>query len=110
MRRGERVRGDAGGKRVEIIGSWSDITERKLLEDQFRQAQKMEAIGRLAGGGAHDFNNLLTVISGYSNLLLANLRKEDPLRLPLEEISKAGDRAAAPTPPLLALRREQILL
>ncbi len=86
-----------------------DITERKALEAQFRQAQKMESIGRLAGGVAHDFNNLLTVINGYSNFLLGKLSAADPLRAGLKEIHKAGDRAARLTQQLLAFSRKQVL-
>ncbi|MGH8058324.1 MAG: histidine kinase dimerization/phospho-acceptor domain-containing protein, partial [Candidatus Entotheonellia bacterium] len=78
-----------------------DITERKRLEDQLRQSQKMEAIGRLAGGVAHDFNNVLTVISVYSQLLGNRLGSNDPLHQHAEEIRKAVDRAAALTDQLL---------
>ncbi|HJQ31476.1 MAG TPA: response regulator [Pyrinomonadaceae bacterium] len=96
------------GRRAELVLA-NDMTERKRLEEQLRQAQKMEAVGRLAGGVAHDFNNLLTVINGYSDLLAKRLRAEDPLRLNVEEIRKAGERAASLTRQLLAFSRKQVL-
>jgi PAS domain S-box-containing protein len=92
-----------------LIGLGLDIAERKLLEDQLRQAQKMEAIGQLAGGVAHDFNNLLTAINGYSGLALQKIDDDHPLRGYLEEIKKAGDRATNLTRQLLAFGRKQIL-
>jgi len=92
---------------VEIIAE--DITERRVLENQFRQAQKMEAVGRLAGGVAHDFNNLLMVISGYSEVLLEHTRKNNPLYPKIEAIHQATDRATTLTRQLLAFSRKQLL-
>ncbi len=98
--------GKAGGT-FEIF--MEDITETRTLELQFRQAQKMEAIGRLAGGIAHDFNNLLMVISGYSEFLLERLGPDPRLRGPAQEISNATQRATSLTRQLLAFSRKQML-
>jgi two-component system, cell cycle sensor histidine kinase and response regulator CckA len=86
-----------------------DVTERRRLEEQLRQAQKMEAVGMLAGGVAHDFNNLLTIITGYGQLIMNNLPLDNPSRHSAEQIVKAGDRAAALTKQLLAFSRRQVL-
>jgi PAS domain S-box-containing protein len=86
-----------------------DVTERRKLEEQFRQSQKLESVGMLAGGIAHDFNNLLTVITGYSELTLRRLDKVDPLARNVEEIKKAAERAASLTRQLLAFSRKQVL-
>ncbi len=104
-----RLTRDAGGRPVEVFGSWVDITERKGLEMQLLQAQKMEAVGQLAGGVAHDFNNVLTAIAGYAELLREDLPGEDARRGDLEEILRATDRAAALTRQLLAFSRRQVL-
>ena len=85
------------------------MTEHHQLQDQFRQAQKMEAIGRLAGGIAHDFNNLLTAIIGYSDLLLRDVGADKKLRPQIEEIGAAGRRAALLTGQLLAFSGKQVL-
>jgi PAS domain S-box-containing protein len=92
---------------VGVQAALRDITSRKRMEAESLQAQKMESVGRLAGGVAHDFNNLLTVINGYSDLLLNQLKPGDPARSSLEEIRKAGDRAAALTQKLLVFSRKQ---
>ncbi|HEY1186720.1 MAG TPA: PAS domain S-box protein, partial [Gemmata sp.] len=108
--RGEiRLVRNGAGEPTEAVGAWSDITEFKLLEEQFRQAQKMEAVGRLAGGIAHDFNNLLTVINGYGEIVLSGLPAEDPNRGPLQEMVRAGERAARLTRQLLAFSRKAII-
>ncbi|HEV3201042.1 MAG TPA: CHASE3 domain-containing protein [Bryobacteraceae bacterium] len=99
---------DAGGRISGTIAIDSDVTERKVLEEQFRQSQKLEAIGRLAGGVAHDFNNLLTVITGYSEMLVAEAQNEPNVLEFGQEIQSASSRAAALTAQLLAFSRRQI--
>ncbi len=100
---------DEAGGIVGFLAAQRDISERRLLEEQLRQAQKMEAVGQLAGGVAHDFNNLLTIINGYSDLALSRLDPADPLYADLAQIRQAGDRAASVTRQLLAFSRKQIL-
>jgi two-component system cell cycle sensor histidine kinase/response regulator CckA len=92
---------------LEVIAE--DVTERRVLEDQFRQAQKMEAVGRLAGGVAHDFNNLLMVISGYAEVLLEGTDRNQALYPKIEAIQQASDRATTLTRQLLAFSRKQLL-
>ncbi len=100
---------DAAGRLTGYSAIARDITERRRLEAQLRQAAKMEAVGRLAGGVAHDFNNLLTVINGFSELALEALPADAAARPLVEQVRKAGDRAAALTRQLLAYGRKQIL-
>jgi two-component system cell cycle sensor histidine kinase/response regulator CckA len=100
------VQTDEGGRITCII---RDITERKHLEEQLRQSQKMEALGRLAGGVAHDFNNLLTIIGGYTQMLLSSLKAKNPARRDLESIMEAANRASALTRQLLAFSRRQVV-
>ena len=100
---------DASGAVVGVVGVYQDVTGLKRLEEQYRQAQKMEAVGCLAAGVAHDFNNLLTIINGYSDLLIDALDPGDP-RFPLvEEIRKAGERSAGLTRQLLAFGRREVV-
>ena len=100
---------DDKGEITQVIEYNIDITEKKGLEDQLRQAQKLEAIGSLASGVAHDFNNLLTTILGYGELGLLKLAKDDPLREKIEAIYEAGVKASTLTRQLLAFSRKQVL-
>lgn len=98
---------DDKGKLTEIRGYLIDDSEHWRAEEQFRQVQRMDAVGRLAGGVAHDFNNLLTVINGYSELALKRLKETDPLHRDLREIIKAGEKATELVQRLLAFSRQQ---
>jgi PAS domain S-box-containing protein len=100
----DAVRGQDG-----ILWLAHDITRRKRLEEQYRQAQKMEALGRLAGGVAHDFNNLLTIIIGYGELLLTSVPRENPVFGMIDQITRAGERAAGLTRQLLTFSRPQLV-
>jgi len=100
---------DSGGYPIALIGVATDITERKRLETQLQQSQKLEAIGKLAGGIAHDFNNLLTVIQGYSDLLLAKISVNDPINNQIRQIYDAANRAESLTGQLLAFSRKQLM-
>ena len=104
------------GTAKQVLGVATDVTQRKKAEaalreseEMLRQAQKMESIGTLAGGIAHDFNNLMTAVTGYSELALRRLGPDDPLRPNIEEVKKAGERAATLTRQLLAFSRKQLL-
>ncbi|HYG21702.1 MAG TPA: ATP-binding protein [Verrucomicrobiae bacterium] len=113
--RGEVLRNETG-QPIKMFGTVQDITETRRAEEalrqseeRLRQSQKMEAVGRLAGGVAHDFNNLLTVITGYCGMMLHKLHPSHPLRKNAEEISRAAERASALTHQLLAFSRKQVL-
>ncbi|HXA98527.1 MAG TPA: response regulator [Candidatus Dormibacteraeota bacterium] len=106
---GVRAEKDAGGRVLHYEWSVADITERKRLESELRQAQKLEAIGQLAGGVAHDFNNLLTVITGRSHLALGQLPPDHAVRRHIDLIQTTAERAAALTRQLLAFSRKQVL-
>jgi len=99
---------DSKGRRL-VGGIGVEVTERKRLEAQLRQAQKMEAVGQLAGGVAHDFNNLLTIISGYSDMIAAKVAQDNALSNQVKQIQKAAERAAKLTRQLLAFGRRQIM-
>ena len=103
-----RVYFDAEGHATRFIGVTLEITERKRLEEQFLQAQKLESVGRLAGGVAHDFNNLLTVITGYAQMLLSELPLVHPMRDRVDEIANAAIRAADLTRQLLTFSRRHV--
>ena len=100
---------DSSGEVQGAICMTLDVTDRKRLEEQFRQAQKMEAVGRLAGGIAHDFNNLLMVIQGYADMMTERLPSGDSMRRNAEQIQTAAQRAASLTRQLLAFSRKQML-
>ncbi|MCR4339822.1 MAG: PAS domain S-box protein [Gemmatimonadaceae bacterium] len=100
---------EASGAITHFIAIKEDITERLQLEAQFRQAQKMESVGQLASGIAHDFNNLLTVINGMADLVLAQVSQDNQVHADMQEIHRAGERAATLTRQLLAFSRQQIL-
>lgn len=100
---------NAEGKTINYAAVKQDITEMRLLEEQFLQAQKMESIGRLAGGVAHDFNNLLTVIKGYCDLILEKSHEDYPYYREVELIKKAGEKASNLTSQLLAFSRKQVI-
>ncbi len=100
---------DWQGNRTGWQGVMLDVTKTKDLEEQLRQSQKLESVGRLVGGIAHDFNNMLTTIIGYSDLTLMSMKVGDPFRGNIEEVKKAGERSAALTYQLLAFSRQQIL-
>jgi len=95
--------------RPAIIGTLLDISKEQALEQQLRQAQKMEAIGQLAGGVAHDFNNILTALIGYGNLLKMKMREDDPLRLYVDQMLASSEKAASLTQNLLAFSRKQMI-
>lgn len=100
---------DAYGNAIGIEGTMLDITEQKNLESQLIQSQKMEAIGRLAGGVAHDFNNLLTVIQGYGDMALSKVNEDNPIYKHLKQIQDAGKKAEALTNQLLTFSRKQVI-
>ena len=100
---------DHRGHAYRVVGLAEDITEVRHTEDQLRQAQKMEALGLLAGGIAHDLNNVLTAVLGFSEIRLAAMAEDDPARVDLVEIRRAGERAAALTRQLLAFSRKQVV-
>jgi nitrogen fixation negative regulator NifL len=105
----QRLIRDADGKPLEVVGVWADVTEKKNLEAQLLQAQKLESIGQLAGGVAHDFNNILTVIQGHASLLMLNKALSEPAADSVQQIALASERAAALTRQLLTFSRKQVI-
>ena len=100
---------DSAGAIIGTVGILKDVSERRELEEQLRQSQKMDAVGRLAGGIAHDFNNLLTVITGRAQIMLARLRPDEPMHREVKLVRTTAERAAALTKQLLAFSRKQVL-
>ena len=100
---------DESGRVTHFVGVQSDVTERRQMEGQLRQSQKMEGIGQLAGGVAHDFNNILTIINCYSDIIQSKLPAESPLQEAVREISLAGERATSLTRQLLAFSRREVV-
>jgi PAS domain S-box-containing protein len=109
LREDQRVLRDARGRPDELIAAWLDITEHRLLQEQFRQAQKLEEVGRLAGGVAHDFNNLLSVILGEADIALVEGAADPSARRSLAQIQTAAERAALLTRRLLTFSRKQLV-
>jgi len=103
-----RVFFDGHSQAVRVVGVIQNVTERKRLEQQLLQSQKLESVGRLAGSIAHDFNNLLTIINGYAHLVLAGMGPQDAMRDSMEELSKAATQAAALTRQLVSFSRRQV--
>jgi PAS domain S-box-containing protein len=100
---------DSDGKAVRMIGISQDVSAQRMLEEQLRQAQKMEAIGQFAGGIAHDFNNILTAIVGFATMVQMKIPEQDPLRGNIDQVLSAADRAAGLTQSLLTFSRKQVL-
>ena len=100
---------DEAGEVAGLVGVFADVTEQRQLEQRLRQAEKLEAVGRLAGGIAHDFNNVMTAVRGHADLMLEELRPDDPARADVEEIRRNAERATELTRQLLAFSRRQVL-
>lgn len=110
LARGKVISRTEDGEPIRFVGTHSDVTERKSLEAQLYQAQKMEAVGQLAGGVAHDFNNILTAILGYAHLILMQTGQDDRMRHYVEQIRVSADRAADLTKGLLTFSRKQVMV